>query len=211
MAFIAGRSSITYYSDDSHYSHRIRIVLSAKEIILNIKELDVTKDCDFLASINPYGTLPVLQDRDLCLYSPGIILEYLEERFPFPPLYPGDPKQRADYRVKMYRMDKDWYSCADILMSPAGTYKNKECKEARRYLRNDLIEIQPIFINKPYFFSDSFTVMDCWLLPFLWRLPLLDIKLPPNKIKGMQSYMDSMFQHPAFVHSLSEREIEIRD
>ena len=75
------------YSDPTcQYSHRVRLVLAEKAVTAEI--MDVTNgECpEYLAEVNPYATVPTLVDRDLALYDSTVILEYLDERYPHPPL-----------------------------------------------------------------------------------------------------------------------------
>ena len=76
---------MTFYSDgESHYSHRVRIVLAEKGVTVETIDVDLSNKPEDLASLNPYNTLPTLIDRDLVLYEADIMMEYLDERFPHP-------------------------------------------------------------------------------------------------------------------------------
>jgi len=211
MSITSGRSSITLYSDGTQYSHRIRLMWSVKQIVLDVIHIESGKNVDRIGHLSPYGKMPILQDRDLVLYETGVIMEYLEERFPYPPLLPGDPKERANCRLMMYRLQHEWCNLADVLLHPAATESSPQCMEARRKLRASLLEADPIFYNKPFFMSECFTMADCCVLPLLWRLPLLKLKLPQKRSRGLQAYMDFSFGQPAFQKSLTENEREMRE
>jgi RNA polymerase-associated protein len=71
-----------------------------------------TKLPEDLLDLNPYHSVPTLVDRDLVLYDSRVIIEYLDERFPHPPLMPIDPVTRAQFRVALYRVERDWYALA---------------------------------------------------------------------------------------------------
>ncbi|WP_296984037.1 glutathione S-transferase N-terminal domain-containing protein, partial [Thalassolituus sp. UBA1505] len=89
MGVVAKRSSMTFYSDAAdHYSHRVRIVLAEKGVAVEIHDVDPDNKPEDLATLNPYNSLPTLVDRDLVLYEPNVMMEYLDERFPHPPLLP---------------------------------------------------------------------------------------------------------------------------
>ena len=80
---------MTLFSDPrDHYSHRVRMVLAEKGVTVEIIDVVSGKEPEDLAEINPYNTLPTLADRDLALYEANVIMEYLDERFPHPPLLP---------------------------------------------------------------------------------------------------------------------------
>ena len=96
MGVVAKRSSMTFYSDGtSHYSHRVRIVLAEKGVTVETIDVDPDEKPEDLSTLNPYNTLPTLVDRDLVLYEADIMMEYLDERFPHPPLFPVYPVARA--------------------------------------------------------------------------------------------------------------------
>jgi RNA polymerase-associated protein len=208
MGVIAKRSSMTFFSDgEDHYSHRVRIVLAEKAVTVDVIDVDPFNKPDELADINPYNELPALVDRDLVLYEPNVMMEYLDERFPHPPLLPVYPVARAESRLFMYRIQRDWAGHVDLILSS----KDREAVEkAQKELRESLTSISPIFEEKPYFMSDEFTIVDCCLAPILWRLPILGIDIPKEQARGLYKYMDLVFARDSFKESLSEAEQEMR-
>ena len=209
MGVAAKRSTMTYYSDArDHYSHRVRIVLAEKGVSVEMIDVDPKNKPEELAELNPYNSLPTLVDRDLALYETKVMMEYLDERFPHPPLLPVYPVARAQSRLWMARIEKDWCPLVDIIASG----KNKEAAaKARKELKESLLAVAPIFAEMPYFMSEDFTLVDCCLGPILWRLEALDIKLPKTKqSKPLQDYMDRLFVRESFQESLSELEKEMR-
>ena len=111
MAVAANKRSImTLFSDTIDiYSHQVRIVLAEKGVGVEISYTDPTKLPEDLMELNPYGTVPTLVDRELVLYKSHIIMEYLDERFPHPPLMPVYPVSRGQSRLMMHRIEQDWY------------------------------------------------------------------------------------------------------
>lgn len=209
MGVVTKRSSMLFYSDgSSQYSHRVRIVLAEKGVTVDIVDVDIHDKPEDLADLNPYNSLPTLVDRDLVLYEPNIMMEYLDERFPHPPLFPVYPVARAQSRLWMHRIEKDWCGLVDMLQ--AETAPEKELDAARKELRENLVAIAPIFAEKPYFMSDEFTIVDCCVLPILWRLPELRIKLPDTKAtKALLEYRQRLFERESVQESLSEQEKEM--
>lgn len=208
MAVIANRRSVmTLFSGAADvYSHRVRIVLAEKGINFEIVDVDPSNKPEDLIDLNPYGAVPTLVDRDLVLYGSQVIMEYLDERFPHPPLMPVDPVSRARNRLMFYRIKKDLYSYYDIVTT--GT--EKQASKARKELRDNLIASNAVFAQKPYFMSDDFSLVDCALAPLLWRLPALNIELPPKQAKAVLDYAARMFARDSFKASLTEAEREIR-
>jgi stringent starvation protein A len=209
LGAVARRASMTFFSDStSQYSHRVRIVLAEKGVTVEMIESDSAHPPAELADLNPYNSLPTLVDRDLVLYESKVMMEYLDERFPHPPLLPVYPVARAESRLYIHRIEKDWCSLVDsILHSRSDNVVGKATKE----LREGIVGIAPIFAEKPFFMSDEFTLVDCCLAPILWRLPALGIDIRPGKqSKPLLAYMDTLFNRESFQESLSEQEREMR-
>ena len=206
MSLATKRSSMTLFSDPrDHYSHRVRMVLCEKGVSVDVVGVDPDDRPDELRQINPYNTLPTLLDRDLVLYQSTVIMEYLDERFPHPPLLPVYPVARAQSKLLMHRIEKDWSSAVDLLMSGSGKDKT------RNELRESLAGIAPIFDDRKFFMNEEFSLVDCCVAPILWRLPAIDISLPEKQTKSMQRYMNDMFSREAFIDSLTESELEMRE
>lgn len=208
MAVSSGRRPVmTIYSNDRcPYSHRARLVLAEKNITAEVVSINDSHLPEDLLPLNPYNSLPTLVDRDLVIYDSRIIMEYLDERYPHPPLMPIDPINRAKSRLFLYRIERDWYSLLEALTGVDQT----KAEEARRILRDGLISVSPIFEEKPFFMSDEFTMVDCSLAPLLWRLPLYGIELPPQA-KGLLAYANRLFKRAGFRASLSAAELTIRN
>lgn len=198
------RSAMTLYSDENDiYSHVVRIVLAEKGVNVEIIEAPTDEKPQQVLELNPYQTMPTLIDRDLVLYQPNVIVEYLDERFPHPPLLPVYPVMRAKNRLMMHRIERDWYSLANRIL-------NKDDDKARKQLTESLVAISPVFAEQPFFLSDEFTLLDCCLGALLWRLPEYQIELPA-KAKAILSYAERVFERDSFQASLTETEREIRE
>ncbi|EAW40217.1 Glutathione S-transferase [marine gamma proteobacterium HTCC2080] len=208
-AVVSKRSSMTLFSDSTnHYSHRVRIVLAEKGVTVDLIESDSGIAPAELADVNPYNTMPTLVDRDLVLYESKVMMEYLDERFPHPPLLPVYPVARAESRLLMYRIERDWCSLVDAIQNSRS--ENVVTKSAKE-LRDGLMAIAPIFAEKPYFMSEEFTLVDCCIAPILWRLPSLGVDIRPGKqSKPLLAYMDSLFRRESFQESLTVHEREMR-
>ncbi len=209
MAVVAKRSSMTFYSDgDDLYCHRVRIVLAEKGVAVEVHDVDSENIPEDLRSLNPYNQMPTLVDRELVLYETGIMMEYLDERFPHPPLLPVYPVARAESRLWLYRIQRDWCTLADIILA---NVDEEAVTAARKELRESLISTSPIFGEKPYFMSDDYSIVDCCTAPLLWRLPMMGIDLPEKQTKDLHEYMERLFERESFQASLSEAEQEMRE
>jgi len=207
MTAVATRRSVmTLFSDPvSLYSHRVRLVLSEKNVtcdVIDVDPLDLPED---VMDLNPYGNAPTLVDRDLALYDSRIVCEYLDERFPHPPLLPVDPVSRANTRLYMFRVENDWYPLVDAILAGG-----KGATRARKELKEGLTAVAPIFEAKPFFMSEEYSLVDASLVPLLWRLPMLGIELAGAPGKQVNTYAAKMFTRPGFINSLSEAEREMR-
>ena len=201
MGVVAKRSSMTFFSDStSHYSHRVRIVLAEKGVTVDLIEADSAHPPAELSELNPYNNLPTLVDRDLVLYESKVMMEYLDERFPHPPLLPVYPVARAESRLFIHRIERDWCTLVDAIQN---TRSDNVVKKSTKELRESIMGIAPIFAEKPFFMSEEFTLVDCCIVPLLWRLPMLGVKLP-KQAQSVLDYGERMFARDAFKKSLSE-------
>jgi len=206
MAVVANRKSVMnlFTGVNDIFSHRVRIVLAEKGINFEAVDVDLAHPPEDLMELNPYGSVPTLVDRDLVLYDAQVIMEYLDERFPHPPLMPVDPVSRAQSRMTLHRIQRDWDSLVTKLLK--GRDKEKMAKE----LCDSLTVIAPIFEQKPYFMSDELSLSDCAIAPILWRLPIYGVKLP-SSAKLVEDYADRLFALDSFQTSLTTKEREIRE
>lgn len=209
MALATNKRSVMllYTGNSDIYSHRVRIALAEKGVVyeavqVNPQQIEKTED---LLELNPYGTIPTLVDRDLVLYDTNIIMEYLDERFPHPPLLPVYPVARARLRLMIHRIDREW----SPLIKKLEQGKVAEVKVAAKELRAYLLQLMPLFSNSTYFLSDEFTLVDCSLAPILWRLSTWGIEFGADA-KPLLRYAERLFKRDAFQASLSENEQELR-
>jgi len=207
MALVANRRSVMnlFSSSTCPQSHRVRMVLAEKGITVEIIDVNSGQKPEDLIDLNPYNTVPTLVDRELVLYDPHTIVEYLDERFPHPPLMPVDPVSRARTRLALYRIEQDWY---DLI--PALESKGDKANKARKELRDSLTSSAEVFAAKPYFLSDEFSLVDASIVPVLWRLMRYRIELP-RQARPVMEYAERMFSRESFQASLSEAEREMRE
>jgi stringent starvation protein A len=209
MSLVANRRSVMtlFSAPDCPDSHRARIVIAEKDITADIVQIDRTQVSEDLTDLNPYNSVPTLVDRDLVLYDSRLIIEYLDERFPHPPLMPVDPVSRAKARLLMYRVERDWYS---LIYQFDGADK-KQQTQLRKRLRESLLTSAPLFMEaRPYLLGEEFSLVDCSVIPVLWRLSHYGIQLPPAAA-AITQYAKTMFERPSVRNSLSEAERDMHD
>lgn len=201
-----GRSLMALFSGPvSIRSHRARLVLAEKGISVEIVSVDPDEPPEDLIDLNPYNTVPTLVDRELVLYESGVITEYIDERYPHPPLMPVDPVSRARTRLALYRIERDWYALADVLETATGN----QATQARKALRDSLVASNEAFAASKYFLNDELTLVDCAITPLLWRLKHYGVQLP-KQAAAVEAYAERMFTMDSFRRSLSEQEREMR-
>lgn len=188
------------------WSHRARLVLSEKSVSIDIVNIDDGALPEDLLDLNPYNSVPTMVDRDLVLYDSRVIIEYLDERFPHPPLMPVDPVTRAQFRLALFRIERDWYGLTEEIIQGGD---RKPVARAVKSLEESILSSVEIFAAKKFFLSDEFSLVDCTIAPILWRLPILGITLNAQA-RPIQRYMDEVFSRPSFQDSLTELEQEMR-
>jgi len=204
---ITRKSVMTLFSSPTcPMSHCARFVLYEKSIAADIEYYDPNNPPEELLELNPTGVSPTLIERDLVLYDSRIIMEYLDERFPHPPLHHMDPVSRANSRMVIKRIDQDWYQMLEEILGSG----EKKASRAKKMLRESLLAAAPIFAARPYFMGDEFSLIDCAIAPLLWRLPSIgiDVSTPDDAIN---SYALRLFRRPAFKRSLSNAEKEMTE
>lgn len=200
------RTVLTLYSAvDCLHCHRVRLVLAAKGVTYDLVPVDLNRPPEDLAEVNPYNSVPTLVDRDLVLYDTNVICEYLDERYPHPPLMPIDPLTRARVRLAIVRIENDWLTLANALDQSAG----KAADMARKALRDALIQNVQAFKASKFFLSSDMSLADCTLSPLIWRLPSLGINLPPTA-QVINDYGERIFRNPGFTRSLMPEERALR-
>tara|TARA_Y100000996_G_scaffold268733_1_gene211565 strand:+ start:321 stop:932 length:612 start_codon:yes stop_codon:yes gene_type:complete len=198
--------TMTLYSDPNNaQSHRVRIVLGEKDLVFKIEEVLSGQNNEDLIALNPNNTTPTFVDRNLVLYESRVIMEYLDERFPHPPLMPVDPVIRAKTRMVLHYIEKDLYGLLDDVKSSG----EKKSSTAKQKLKENLLLSLDFIQGKKYFLSDDFSIIDCSMAPILWRLPEFGIELPKSA-KPIIKYSERLFERSSFLENLSEQEEEIR-
>ena len=208
MTSVANRRSMMelYSGNTCIRSHQVRFVLAEKGILTEINNVDGSVVPEDLMALNPYVSLPTLIDRELILYDSRVIVEYLDERYPHPPLMPVSPVERAKLRLGLVTIERDFVEPAVALDLVLGTRVENA---HRKKLKSLLTSSADLFGIQPFFLSDVFTIVDCVIAPILWRLGLYGIELSGNK-KSTYSYMERIFSRVAFKESMTEDEEEMR-
>ena len=186
-------------------SHQVRFVLREKGITTDIQNVDGKKVPEDLIALNPYASIPTLTDRELVIYDSGVIIEYLDERYPHPPLMPVSPVDRAKIRLALVSLEADIVSTAIELDAALGSRNENSLRKKLKSMLNASLDL---FSSNMYFLNDELTVIDCVLAPILWRLEYFGISLSKEQ-KAISDYMERVFSRETFQNSLSEDEEEM--
>jgi len=196
------RSIMTLYTNgfNDPYSHVVKIVLAEK--CLDFEEHLIQDNMKILKKLNPYCYTPTFIDRDLILYKAEIITEYIDERFPHPPLMPMNPILKGKTRLLIYRINKDWFKTLNYILN----LKYNSSNNLEKYKENLIIQIENaklLFKEMPYFLSENFSLVDCWISTILWYLQEID-KNFLEKERLIYDYSKKIFARNSFQKILSK-------
>ncbi len=194
-------SQLILYADDGYDSHVVRLLLEEKKLDYYLSRLHSERPED-LTELNPYHTLPVLQQRDISLYEINVIFEYLEERYHVNKLLPETPQERAQFRQLAWRIQHDWLALGKRLLTHPDSFDKGQATLAKKQLADSLITISPLFAHKSYFMSDDFGWCDVLLAPLLWRLEEMQIELPRTISRPLFDYQQRLFERKSFKASV---------
>lgn len=184
------------------FSHRCRIVLYEKGMDFEVTDVDLLDKQADVARINPYGRVPVLVDRELVLFEPNIINEYIDERFPHPQLMPPDPILRARARQLLQTLENELFRHMRVLEE---AQEEAPRDQARQTIRDQLVQLAPILSRQKYLFGEDYSMIDVAMAPLLWRLEHYGIALPAAASPIMK-YAERLFSRQGFIDALSPAE-----
>lgn len=201
------RNTLTLFSArDCVICHRVRLVLAAKGVTYEMIPVDSANPPEDLVDLNPYHSVPTLVERDLVLYAASVVCEYLDERYPHPPLMPVDPLSRARIRLAIQRIELDWVPQVQAMQG--GT--KSQIEAARKRMKELLMQSLPLFKASKFFLNPEMSLADCALTPIIWRLPSLGVELNKD-LKVIDDYGMRIFRNPGFMRSLTSEEKVLRE
>ena len=202
------RNNLTLFSGvDDVLSHRVRLVLAAKGVTYDLVIVDPGNPPEDLVDLNPYHSVPTLVDRDLVLYAASVVSEYIDERYPHPPLMPIDPLSRARLRLATLRIEHDWVPQVQAMQLGS----KSQADAAKKRLTELLVQSVPLFKASKFFLNTEMSLADCAIAPIIWRLDSLGIPLPKDGGKAIEDYGNRIFRNPGFIRSLTEEEKKLRE
>ena len=202
------------YSDDNQYSHQVRFMLAIKSTKVSVETIDEDAAdkgvMSQFAEANPQMSLPTLVERDMVLITPIVMLEYLEERLPFPALMPPTPAECADIKERLHYLYENLCKPAHDLMRSKKSAA--VAKKSRQQLQDEISRLQLSFTqHQEWCLSSKFSLLDCCIAPLLWRLSAMDIQIPQTpQTKPLLHYMHKIFERDDFLGSMTQAERDMR-
>jgi glutathione S-transferase len=179
---------ITLYSAERcPYAARARIVLAEKGVEVEVVEIDLDNRPEWLYGKNVTGRVPVLEEDGRPLPESAVIMEFLEDRYPEPPLLPPDPADRALVRLLIFR-DKE-------LTDPYYAFRRGEDGADERFLA-ELAQLNVALSERPYLGGAEYGLADIAYVPWILRArDMLGVELGPFPALG--DWLARLEQRPA--------------
>lgn len=170
------------------YAARVRIALAEKGIDVKVVEIDLSDRPAWLYDKNPAGRVPVVEeDGGRPLPESAVIMEFLEERYPEPPLLPLDPTDRAAVRLLVFRDDE--------LTDPYYAFRRGE-DGAREELDAALGRLDAMLAERPYLGGAEYGLADIAYVPWLLRArDMLGVDL--GGFPSLADWLTRLEQRPA--------------
>jgi glutathione S-transferase len=176
------------------YCARVRIALAEKGIEHEALEIDLRDRPQWIYDKNETGRVPVVEEDAWILPESSVILEYLEERYPEPPLLPADPGDRALARVWIFRHDD--------LTKPYYALRRGE-DDARERLDAQLAKLDAALERQPWLTGREYGLADIAYVPWILRARDL-LGVPLEAFPALRSWLDRLEERPAVA-----REVEV--
>ena len=185
-----------YTAERCPFAARARIVLAEKGIAYEAVEIDLDDRPAWLYEKNPIGRVPVYEEEGgLILPESRVIMEYLEERYPEPALWPLDPAERALARLWLERFDARLGSAYYRLRRDGGG--------AREEVDDRLAAIDATLEARPYLSGREYGLADVAYVPWILRAQeRLEVEL--GAFPSLAAWLERLCERPAIA---AEREV----
>jgi RNA polymerase-associated protein len=178
------------------YCARVRIVLAEKAVPYETVDIDLADRPAWIYDLNRTGRVPVLDEDGLVLPESRVLIEYLDERFPEPPLLPADPAARARVRLLLERFDENLGDAYYDLRRERSSSSARDALEARLDRLANLVAVQP------YLSGEEYGLADCAYVPWLFRAEValaVDVRARP----ALADWLERVEGRPAIAAELS--------
>jgi glutathione S-transferase len=181
-----------YDADRCPYCARVRILLAEKGIEYETVEIDLDDRPAWIYGKNPLGRVPVLEEDTFVLAESAVIDEYLEDRYPDPPLWPADPAERALGRMLVFRFDE--------LSKPYYAVRRGE-DGARERLGAALAMLDAVLQEQRFLSGREFGLADVAYAPWILRArDRMDVDL--GRFPDLSEWVGRLEQRPSIAAEL---------
>jgi glutathione S-transferase len=181
-----------YDADRCPYCARARIVLAEKGVEYETVKIDLDDRPAWIYEKNPLGRVPVLEEDGFVLPESAVIDEYLEERYPEPPLWPADAAERALGRLLVFRFDR--------LSRPYYALRRDE-DGARERLDAELAKLNAALDAMPYLSGREYGLADISYVPWIVRArERMDVDL--RRFPALDEWLERLSERPAIAAEL---------
>jgi glutathione S-transferase len=179
-----------YDADRCPYCARVRIVLAEKAVPHETVSVDLSDRPAWIYDLNATGRVPVLDHDGLVLPESRVLMEYLDEQFPEPPLLPADPAARAGIRLLLERFDEN-------LGGPYyDLHRERSSRPAHDALNAALDRLAEVLARQSYLSGDEYGLADCAYVPWLFRAEValeVDVRIRP----ALADWLERLEARPA--------------
>ena len=176
-----------YDADRCPYCARTRIVLAEKGIEYETVVVDLADRPAWIYEKNVTGRVPVLEEDTFLLAESAVINEYLNERYPDPPLLPTDPAQRALARLLIFRFDD--------LSRPYYAVRRGD-DDAREQLDVQFAQLDALLEAQSYLTGADFGLADAAYVPWILRArDRMNVDLHP--FPALVDWVDRLSERPS--------------
>lgn len=188
-----------YCTETAVACHWVRLVLAEKGVtgVRTLLQRPGVVDEDLLA-INPTGSLPTLSDRQTVVFPARLIVEFLDERYPHPPMMPPEAAARARLRMAMLQLEQEWLTDLAALEGATAV----QGRQIGKRLGERLAASARLFPARGWFLGLDFSLADAAWSALLWRLASLGQQMPGG-CDAVRRYAERAFARPAFALSLT--------
>ncbi len=167
-----------------------RLVLAEKDIdSARIELIQPDRPHEDFRVLNPQGTLPALADREGVISGSRVIAEYLNERYPHPPMMPLGPAFRAHVRMRMQRLETTVFPALAVPRS--GSKLSAKAQQVlvsafRQYREDSSTQAAEI----------AYSLADCAWTALFWQLQQAGVTLP-SQVRGLRDWAEALLARPA--------------
>lgn len=199
---------VLYTKKDDIYSDIVRMILSIKGAnakIIDVSDQENSKHLEELNIITPNGNIPTLTTEDFAVYRLNVVIEAIEDLYPFPPMFPVFPKQRANARILLEHVNKTFLQNIIKLQDPY--LGEQEAEQIKKMMQKDLISTYRTIVNEREVNAESnpdaqnINVLTLIITFVFYYFIKLKISIP-TKDKNIIKEIKDLLSEPNFIKTI---------